>query len=83
LRPGEKLYEELFDNSEKIISTVNKKFKMAIPETPSYDELLQYMAELEDVVCNNDVDKIIPIIKRIVPNFQHEEISNVGYRMIM
>jgi FlaA1/EpsC-like NDP-sugar epimerase len=83
LRPGEKLYEELFDNSEKIISTVNKKFKMAIPETPSYDELLQYMAELEDVVCNNDVDKIIPIIKRIVPNFQHEEISNIGYRMIM
>ena len=83
LRPGEKLYEELFDKSEKTISSFHNKFKMAIPEIPSYDLLMKYISELESIVRNNEFDKVIPTIKKIVPNFQHEEISNVDYRMIM
>jgi FlaA1/EpsC-like NDP-sugar epimerase len=83
LRPGEKLYEELFDKSEKIMSTVHNKVKMAIPEIPSYDLLVKYITELEGIVRDNELDKVIPTIKKIVPNFQHEEISKVDYRMIM
>jgi FlaA1/EpsC-like NDP-sugar epimerase len=82
LRPGEKLYEELFDKTEKTISTVHKKFKMAIPEIPSYDLLMKYISELEGIVSNNELDNVIPVIKKIVPNFQHEEISRFNYRMI-
>jgi len=76
LRPGEKLYEELFDKSEKTIPSFHNKFKMAIPEIPSYDLLMRYISELESIVCNNELDKIVPTIKKIVPNFQHEEIFN-------
>ncbi|MEW6601464.1 MAG: polysaccharide biosynthesis protein, partial [Nitrospirota bacterium] len=83
LRPGEKLYEELFDKSEKSISSVHGKFKMAIPEIPSYDLLMKYVSELENIVRNNELDKIIPTIKKIVPNFQHEEILPIDCRMIM
>lgn len=83
LRPGEKLYEELFDKSEKSVSILNEKFKMAIPDAPSYDELLEYISEFERIVRNNDLDKVIPTIKKIVPNFQHEEIFNSDYRMIV
>jgi len=83
LRPGEKLYEELFDKTETSISTVHNKFKMAIPEIPSYDVLIKYVSELESIVLNNELDKVIPTIKQIVPNFQHEEISNIDYRMII
>ncbi|RJO61799.1 NAD-dependent epimerase/dehydratase family protein [candidate division WS5 bacterium] len=83
LRPGEKLYEELFDKTETTISTVHNKFKMAIPEIPSYNVLIKYVSELESIVQNNELEKIIPTIKKIVPNFQHEEIFNVDYRMIM
>lgn len=76
LRPGEKLYEELFDKSEKTIPSFHDKFKMAIPEIPSYDLLMKYISELESIVSNNELDKIILTIKKIVPNFQHEEIFN-------
>lgn len=83
LRPGEKLYEELFDKSEKTTPTFHHKFKMAIPEIPSYDLLMKYISELENIVQNNELDKIIPTIKKIVPNFQHEEILQADYRMII
>ncbi len=83
LRPGEKLYEELFDKSEKTISTFHNKFKMAIPVIPSYDLLMKYISELESIVNNNELDKVVPTIKKIVPNFQHEEISHFNYRMIV
>ncbi len=72
LRPGEKLYEELFDNSEKIVSSENKNFSMAIPEIPSQSELLQYVSELERVVRQNELKNVIPTIQKIVPNFHHE-----------
>jgi len=83
LRPGEKLYEELFDKTEKSVPTVNKKFKIALPESPSHNELMQYVKEFENIVRNNDYDKVIPTIKKIVPNFQHEQISKINYRMII
>jgi FlaA1/EpsC-like NDP-sugar epimerase len=81
LRPGEKLYEELFDESEKIIPTINKKFRIAIPELPSRDFLLECLTELEQVARTNDIEKIVPIIQKIVPGFRHKLITDVEMRM--
>ena len=83
LRPGEKLYEELFDESEKIVSTVNDKFQMAIPEIPSHDTFVHYIAQLEGIVRKNDFEKVVPAIQKIVPNFQHEQISSADYGLIV
>jgi FlaA1/EpsC-like NDP-sugar epimerase len=83
LRPGEKLYEELFDESEKIVSTVNDKFQMAIPEIPSYNTFVHFIAELERIVHQNDFEKVVPTIQKIVPNFQHEQISAADYGFIV
>ncbi len=83
LRPGEKLYEELFDTTEKIVPSDSTKFKMAIPQLPSYERLFKYIAELERIVQLNEIDKVVPTIQKIVPNFNRDHISDVDHPVIM
>jgi len=71
LRPGEKLYEELFDESEKIIPTFHEKLRSAIPlNIPPMDKLTRHISSLEQIISNNSVDELIPEIRKIVPNFK-------------
>ena len=72
MRPGEKLYEELFDKSEKVISTIHDKFWLAVPETPSIVEFKNQIAELERIVRNNAIDEVAAAIKDIVPSFKSD-----------
>jgi len=72
LRPGEKLYEELFDETEKSIPTFHSKLMMALPEVPSLKLLTQYMSELEHAVLNYSAEEVNTIIRNIVPNFRNE-----------
>ena len=71
LRPGEKLFEELFDKTEKSVSTFHSKLMMAIPEVISLPLLNKYMSELEQAVLNYTVDEVETIIQKIVPNFRN------------
>ena len=76
LRPGEKLYEELFDKSEKVISTMHEKFWLTIPETPSIVEFNNQIAELERIVRDNAIDEVVSAIKDIVPSFKCDYNAN-------
>jgi len=71
LRPGEKLFEELFDKTEKSVPTSHSKLMIAIPEVPSLADLNRYLLELEHSVLNYSVDEVEAIIKKIVPNFRN------------
>lgn len=73
LRPGEKLYEELFDRTEKSIPTFHSKLMMALPELPSLNLLNRYMTELEHAVLNYSVHEVDSIIRNIVPNFKSDQ----------
>ncbi len=73
LRPGEKLFEELFDEAEKRVPTSHSKIMMAIPEVPSLAFLDQYLSELEHAVLNYAADEVESIIGKIVPNFRNEQ----------
>jgi FlaA1/EpsC-like NDP-sugar epimerase len=70
LRPGEKLYEDLFDESEKVVQTQHRKLMIAVPEIPSAAALSRHLAELEHIVQAYAVDDVIPKIQAIVPNFR-------------
>lgn len=70
LRPGEKLYEDLFDESERIMPTNHKKLLMAVPSVPSTAVLSRHLADLEYIVQNYSVGDVIPKIHDIVPNFR-------------
>jgi FlaA1/EpsC-like NDP-sugar epimerase len=71
LRPGEKMYEDLFDESEKIMPTPHDKLMIAVPEIPPPDVLSRQLAELEHLVQAYAVEEAIPTIRTIVPNFKN------------
>jgi len=69
LRPGEKLYEELFDESENIVPTFHKKLKIALPEVPPSGVLEGHLAEFDRCVRAYSADGVIAEIQKIVPSF--------------
>jgi len=71
LRPGEKLYEELFDESEKMILTPHEKLSVAVPcEGPTNEALSEHINTLYRIVTDNSVEELIAEIQKIVPNFK-------------
>ncbi len=70
LRPGEKLFEELFDVTEKRITTSHDKLMIAVPEVPPPSVLLSHLEELERLVREHAADEMVPAMQRIVPNFK-------------
>jgi len=81
LRPGEKLYEELFDKSETIIPTSHRKLMMAVPEVPPAITLEHSISDFERVVQNYSPDEVIQTIQKIIPGFksyEHREIFQDG-----
>ncbi|MBI5102995.1 MAG: polysaccharide biosynthesis protein [Nitrospirae bacterium] len=76
LRPGEKLYEELFDSTEKVAETHNEKIRAAIPEyRPTRDDLNMYLTRLEHVLKTADIDDLHRTLGKIVPNFRSSRSS--------
>lgn len=73
LRPGEKLYEDLFDESEKMIPTPHEKLMIALPQIPSPAELSSAIADLTQIVQNYSLDEVVPRIRKIVPSFKRAE----------
>jgi FlaA1/EpsC-like NDP-sugar epimerase len=78
LRPGEKLYEDLFDESEKILQTHHRKLMIAVPEIPSAAVLSRHLAELEHVIQAYAVDDVISKIQAMVPNFRTVPVVTVS-----
>lgn len=70
LRPGEKLYEDLFDESEKIEPTDHKKLMMAVPNVPTPSVLSEHLAELAYIVGNYSIEEIVPKMREIIPGFR-------------
>lgn len=70
LRPGEKLYEELFDKSEKMTPTSHDKLRIALPEAHSSLVLNRHIAAFEQGVNTYSVDNVMAEIQKIVPSFR-------------
>ncbi len=68
LRPGEKLYEELWSNEEKMLPTVHDKIMMAQAVAPLH-ELNGEIDELMGLVKNGTEEEIVRFLHRLVPNY--------------
>ncbi len=79
LRAGEKLYEELFDKSEKIIPTSREKLRIAVAIPPSEEDLNEVIIKLKRIVRNNYAHEVIPTIQKIVRNFKSPYIKIPGF----
>lgn len=72
LRPGEKLYEELLMDEEKILSTENRKIYIANPIAIDKEKLTNNLIMLKYAVEKEENDILEHIIKKIVTNFVRE-----------
>ncbi len=68
IRPGEKLYEELFYPYEKIEDTPHRKV-MKVVSTKKFDNVESIVQEIEEAIKEGDVSKAIESAKKIVPEY--------------
>jgi len=70
LRPGEKLYEELFEETEQVEPTTHVKIRRAISASAIHsDRLDRAIASLEDAVSHGDDDELIRRLNEAVPTY--------------
>ena len=70
LRPGEKLYEELFEDTEQVEPTSHAKIRRAINVSAiQSDRLDRAIAHLEAAVSHGDNDELIRRLNEAVPTY--------------
>ncbi len=70
LRPGEKLYEELFHETEDYTGTKHPKILLAESRKADWDKFSLQLDDLADACAKNDVELIITLLKVIIPEYQ-------------
>ncbi len=69
LRPGEKLYEELLNNSENTLPTHNKQIMIAKVNPREFNEVSLEVNVLIDLFDTQDNMKLVLQLKKIVPEY--------------
>ncbi|MDI2113550.1 polysaccharide biosynthesis protein [Commensalibacter nepenthis] len=72
LRPGEKLFEELFHGREAPMPTDHAGLMMATPRTVNLQQVNDLIDQIAEACHREDVDKAISIVQQLVPEFQHK-----------
>ncbi|MCE3044768.1 MULTISPECIES: polysaccharide biosynthesis protein [Legionella] len=72
LRPGEKLFEELFHESEELAHTEHEKLFKAKFRKLDWQELTQAMRLLNGACDENNIDELKILVKSLVPEFKSE-----------
>jgi FlaA1/EpsC-like NDP-sugar epimerase len=80
LRPGEKLFEELFEETERVEPTAHVKIRRAVRGTAIQpDHLRRTIAELETAVSHGDDDELIRRLTDAVPTYRPLSIRHVEH----
>ena len=77
LRPGEKLYEELFDTDEKILSTSHEKINMALSTTNGIDaeKFFDQLIGLQVLALGGDKDGVLEKMKELIPAYNQTPVD--------
>lgn len=70
LRPGEKLYEELLNDSAKNLATHHEKIMIAEEICDDYEIVCKQIEKLIELANTNDGTKIVKKMKKLVPAFK-------------
>jgi FlaA1/EpsC-like NDP-sugar epimerase len=71
LRPGEKLYEDLFYANEAQLPTSHKKVRCAHADRMSWAQLAQHLAELQFLALDGSASTIRAKVKDIIPEYTY------------
>lgn len=69
LRPGEKLYEELLYDKEKILPTRHEKIMISRATECNYEEVLPLLFQVIEKAGHDSDMEIVKLMKKIVPEF--------------
>ncbi len=72
LRPGEKLFEELFDDTETRIQTDAASVLAATPQPIALDILRRTVGNLEESCLTGNAEQLVRILKTAVPGYVDE-----------
>lgn len=70
LRPGEKLYEELLNDSSKTLPTYHEKIMIGIDNTDSFEHVSKLVEELIEKARKYNTEDMVKMIKFIVPEYK-------------
>ena len=70
LRPGEKLFEELFHDSELLVETDHEKLFKAQFRKIDWDELTDAFKLINQACVKQDEDELLLLLKNLVPEFK-------------
>ncbi|MBN4016312.1 polysaccharide biosynthesis protein [Rhodospirillaceae bacterium AH-315-P19] len=73
LRPGEKLHEELFHASEKLVETPCKGILLAAPRTADHEILGRAFNELAGLCQARKSDDVKAFLNKLVPEFKEQK----------
>jgi len=73
IRPGEKLFEEVFHGAEPLVATECPGLLLAAPRAGSLDDLSPALDELAQACRDDDEERVIAIIQKLVPEFHVED----------
>lgn len=77
LRPGEKLYEELFHGREAPVPTDVAGLKMATPRTVDMHEANAVLDAMAEACRRDDVTTTLSLMQKLVPEFAHNPLGEV------
>lgn len=69
LRPGEKLFEELLNNSENTVQTYHSKILIGKVNWIPLSELVVFLDELQKSHSANDSLKMVSVLKKAIPDY--------------
>lgn len=70
-RPGEKLFEELFDDYEEMMPAFHEKLRIAMPRRiPSDEEIERHVSALKEIVDRGDTDALVSEFRKVMPGFK-------------
>jgi O-antigen biosynthesis protein WbqV len=77
LRPGEKLYEELFHYGEQIEATSIPRVNVASPRTADLSELTETLHRLQVVCEAGNVAEAVAIVRSLVPEYKPSDTAGL------
>lgn len=73
LRPGEKLYEELFSSGEILLPTHHPKISIAQVEDMDFENVIRKLEKIHDSLKKITDEELINIMREIIPGYMSKE----------
>jgi FlaA1/EpsC-like NDP-sugar epimerase len=73
LRPGEKLYEELFDDQEEMAETPVDGLLLAQPRMMDISQLVQGLKDIEEAARTQKISNSLRLLKSLVPEYEPKQ----------